>query len=121
MVETHGNVTVESPPSPPTCVTPRDIFPPAAPQNLAAVGAEGAINLIWEPSPAADLAGYIVLRGEVPGDKLEAVTPTPIRETTFRDAAVRAGVRYVYAVVAVDNATPQNVSIESNRVEETAR
>jgi hypothetical protein len=30
-------------------------------------------------------------------------------------------VRYVYAIVAVDSATPQNVSVESNRVEETAR
>ena len=34
---------------------------------------------------------------------------------------VRSGKRYVYAVVALDNATPQNVSGESNRVEETAR
>jgi hypothetical protein len=30
-------------------------------------------------------------------------------------------VRYVYTVVAVDTATPQNVSTQSNRVEETAR
>ncbi|MEY4636548.1 MAG: hypothetical protein RJA55_2346, partial [Acidobacteriota bacterium] len=29
--------------------------------------------------------------------------------------------RYVYVVVAVDRATPQNVSPQSNRVEETAR
>jgi hypothetical protein len=30
-------------------------------------------------------------------------------------------VRYVYAVVAVDTATPHNVSQQSNHVEETAR
>ena len=28
--------------------TPTDVFPPAAPKNLAAVGSEGAINLIWD-------------------------------------------------------------------------
>jgi fibronectin type 3 domain-containing protein len=45
----------------------------------------------------------------------------PIKETTYRDTTVKPGVRYVYAVVAVDTASPQNVSAQSNRVEETAR
>ena len=31
--------------------------------SLAAVGSAGAINLIWEGVEAADLAGYILLRG----------------------------------------------------------
>ena len=52
---------------------------------------------------------------------LAALTPSPVRETTFRDTTVRPGVRYVYAVVAVDTADPQNVSPQSNRAEETAR
>jgi hypothetical protein len=77
--------------------------------------------LIWEPNTEPDFAGYLVLRGESPGDKLEALTPTPIRETTFRDTTGSPGVRYVYVIVAVDSATPQNVSVESNRVEESAR
>lgn len=120
-VEVGERVTVESAASPATCVTPRDTFPPAAPRSLAAVGAEGVINLIWEPGTERDLAGYVVLRGEADGGPLAAITPAPIRETTYRDTAVRPGTRYVYAVVAVDSATPQNVSAESNRVEETAR
>jgi hypothetical protein len=121
MVEVVGLVTVESAPSPPVCVTPRDTFPPAAPRNLAAVASEGAISLIWEANGEPDLAGYLVLRGEAGGDRLEALTPSPIRETTFRDERVSPGVRYVYAVVAVDTAAPPNMSAESNRVEETAR
>lgn len=121
-VEARGAVTVESPASPVACLTPADVFPPAAPRSLAAVGSEGAINLIWEPNAEADLAGYVVLRGEAGSDApLVALTPAPIRETTYRDATVVAGTRYVYAIVAVDTATPQNVSVESNRVEETAR
>jgi hypothetical protein len=34
---------------------------------------------------------------------------------------VQAGVTYVYAIVAVDRATPPNRSAPSNRVQETAR
>jgi hypothetical protein len=119
-VEAGAGVTVESEASSPVCLTPADTFPPAAPTSLAAVGSEGAINLIWEPIDAADLAGYIVLRGEGEAP-LVPLTPDPVRETTYRDTAVRAGVRYVYAVVAVDDARPRNASAQSNRVEETAR
>ena len=120
-VEVAGSVTSESDPSQPACVTPVDTFAPAPPGSLAAVGSEGAINLIWEPTSATDLAGYIVLRGTPDGGPLQPITPAPIRETTYRDTAVRAGRRYVYAIVAVDSATPPNTSAESNRVEETAR
>jgi fibronectin type 3 domain-containing protein len=49
------------------------------------------------------------------------VTAAPITETTYRDTTAVPGVRYVYAVVAVDNATPPNRSAPSNRVEESAR
>jgi hypothetical protein len=116
-----GGATIESVPSPPRCVTPADTFPPAAPRGLAAVGVAGAVNLIWDANREADLAGYLVLRGEAPGDTLRAITATPIRETTYRDATAAPGVRYVYAVVAVDRATPPNTSAQSNRVEEAAR
>jgi hypothetical protein len=120
-VETTGVAILESAASPLKCVSPTDTFPPAAPKNLAAVASEGAISLIWEANTEPDLAGYIVLRGTAPGDTLSPLTPAPIKETTYRDATAKAGVRYVYAVVAVDSATPQNVSAQSNRVEETAR
>jgi hypothetical protein len=121
-VATPGTLTVESALSPSACVKTQDVFAPAAPKNLAAVASEGAINLIWEANTEGDLAGYIVLRGPaVEGGKLVPITPAPIKETTFRDTKVRAGVRYAYVVVAVDTATPQNVSAQSNRVEETAR
>ena len=109
------------PASPRTCVTPQDTFPPAAPKNLAAIAGSGVISLIWDPNTESDLAGYIVLRGEAPGDTLQAITPQPVTVTSYRDESVRTGTRYVYAVVAVDRAEPQNVSPQSNRAAETAR
>ena len=120
-VQARPNGRVEGHSSPMACITPVDTFPPKAPRSLAAVGSEGAVNLIWEPNTEGDLGGYIVLRGLAGGGELTALTPTPIKETTYRDAQVTRGQRYVYAIVAVDTATPQNVSVESNRVEETAR
>ena len=120
-VDTIAGVATMGRASEPGCVTPVDTFPPAPPQRLAAIAGVDVINLIWEPNSEADLAGYLVLRGTAPGDTLQALTPTPIRETTYRDQSVRAGERYVYAVVAVDSATPQNVSGQSNRVEESSR
>lgn len=120
-VERIAGAVVMGPASPKTCVTPADTFPPAAPKSLAAIAGEGVISLIWEPNTEADLAGYLVLRGDAPGDTLRAITPEPVTATTYRDTTARAGTRYVYVVVAVDRATPQNVSAQSNRVEETAR
>ena len=114
-------INIESPPSERVCATAADTFPPAAPKGLQAVASTGAINLIWDANTESDLAGYVVLRGEAPGDKLQALTPAPIRDTTFRDATAQPGIRYVYAVVAVDRAAPPSVSPQSNRAEETAR
>jgi hypothetical protein len=121
MVMTEGEASIESDPSPVACVTPQDTFPPPAPTSLAAVAGEGAISLIWQGVEAADLAGYLVLRGEAPNGALTPVFETPLRETTYRDGSAKPGVRYVYAVVAVDRVTPGNRSALSNKVEETAR
>lgn len=115
------NVTIESAPSRPTCVAPTDIFPPAAPQGLQIVAAPEGVSLSWNANTEADLAGYVVLRAEAPGETLQPLTPQPISEPTYRDTAVQSGVRYVYAIVAVDKATPPNTSAQSERQEATAR
>jgi hypothetical protein len=116
-----GNVSVESEGSAPICVTPRDTFPPAPPARLTAVADAGVVNLNWEPNAEADLGGYLVLRGEVPGDTLQPITPAAIAETNYADKTVTPGVRYVYVVVAIDKASPPNRSGQSPRYEVTAR
>jgi len=102
-VSVIGTLTVESESSAPACATPSDTFPPAPPKGLAAVATEGAISLIWEANAEPDLAGYIVLRGVV-GDPPGPLMDAPIAATTYRDSAVKAGVRYGYLIIAVDKA-----------------
>ncbi|MEP6915306.1 MAG: hypothetical protein ABJC89_06645 [Acidobacteriota bacterium] len=120
-VETIAAIAIESEPSAQVCVTPRDTFAPAPPKGLAIVAGTGTINLSWDANTEADLAGYIVLRGDGAGGTLQPLTPAPIAGINFEDKTVRAGVRYAYAIVAVDKATPPNRSAPSSRVEETAR
>jgi hypothetical protein len=117
-VVTIGALAVESDETAPVCVVLTDTFPPAAPKGLQAVASDGVINLIWDANTEADLDGYVLLRGIAPSVELTPVTPMPIHETAFQDH-VPAGVRYVYAVTAVDKAG--NVSAPSERTEETAR
>jgi hypothetical protein len=118
-VKAFGPLQEESEPSPAACITPRDIYPPAAPRGLTAVVNAGVVSLIWEPNTERDLDGYFVLRAEAPGATLQPLTRDAIHDTTFNDKTVKPGVRYVYAVVAVDKAG--NASEPSNRVEDTAR
>jgi hypothetical protein len=113
--ETLGTLAIESAGSPVVCVAPVDTFAPMPPRNLIGVATDGAVNLLWDPNTESDLAGYLVLRGEAPGEKLQALTAAPIAETTYRDTTVQSGVAYVYVVVAVDKAG--NYSAQSNRFE----
>jgi fibronectin type 3 domain-containing protein len=117
-VERVAALSVESEAQTPRCITLVDTFPPAAPKDLKAVSTEGVISLIWEASPESDLAGYIILRAQAPAEPTTAVVSAPVLETSFNDA-VQAGIRFVYAVRAVDRAG--NASPPSNRVEEAAR
>jgi hypothetical protein len=120
-VQTFEAVTLESAPSEPACLTPLDKFPPEAPKGLRAIAEDNAISLVWEQSSDQDLGGYLVLRADAPDGTLLPLTKQPIKDANYRDATVTPGVRYVYAVVAVDTATPMNTSAPSTREEVTAR
>jgi hypothetical protein len=113
---------VMSGPSQPTCLTPVDVFPPAAPVGIAAVPSEGGISLIWEASTEIDLGGYLVLRQEAGDATLRQLTDLPISAARYRDTSVQPGTRYTYSVVAVDTQLPlPNISTQSAPVEETSR
>lgn len=104
------------------CLTPVDVFPPSPPKGVSPIAVEAAISLVWEANTERDLQGYLVWRGEEGSETLTQITEDVVKETRYTDQTVKPGVRYVYAVTAVDNGSPQpNVSAESERVEVTAR
>jgi hypothetical protein len=122
-VAQYGADFVESADSAPVAVTPRDIFPPAAPGNLeitiipATNQASAYIELSWAISPEGDLAGYSVYRSDsedAPGERISAeILPSP----TFRDISVLPGRRYYYRVSALDragNESPKSFVVQAD-------
>ena len=118
LVQADGTM-VQSSDSQPLVVTAKDVFPPAAPQGVEAVGSpatiEGAasIEVVWAISPEPDLAGYVVNRSNSAADAGERLTPELLSiPPTFRDINVTPGQRYFYHVRAVDrdgNESPATV------------
>jgi len=106
-IEIFDALSAESEASQPRCVMLVDTFPPKPPGGATAVATEGAINLIWEPNTESDLKGYLVLRAPAGSTTFAPITPEPIQPTTFTDT-VQPGIRYVYAVRAVDTAGNQS-------------
>jgi hypothetical protein len=105
--------------SSPVELTMTDRFPPPAPTELAAIpGTEGTtptIDLSWQPSTEADIAGYNVYRREGSGE-FTRISKTPVLGPAFSDLVVAPGHSYTYRVTAVDNSG--NEGPASNEVTE---
>jgi hypothetical protein len=94
-------------------ITPRDVFPPAAPQGVHGSSAPNSIELNWERNTDEDLNGYRVYRGEGDGalEKIADVTVVP----SYSDRKVEHGKTYRYQIAAVDqsgNESPRSAPIE---------
>ncbi len=112
--------------SDPIRVEALDVFPPAVPQDLAAVAtvadsaAGPSIDLSWQPVTDADLAGYAVYRreGDAPNGSWQRISPAqPVVGPAFHDTQVQPGHTYRYAVTAIDQQGHE--SARSTEAEET--
>jgi len=101
-VAQFGVDTIESADSVVVSVTPRDVFPPPAPTRLVAIASPARVDLTWDASPAADLAGYYVYRSEQAGGGYLRLTPALHLAQSFTDTGVELGKTYYYVVTAVD-------------------
>jgi predicted phage tail protein len=122
-VAQFGADFVESADSAPAIVTPRDIFPPAAPTSLeigivpATQQTSTHVELSWAISPEADLAGYSVYRSDAADTPGERVSTEILPSPTFRDISVLPGRRYYYRVSAVDragNESPKSSAVQAD-------
>jgi hypothetical protein len=107
----------ESDADPPVAVRPHDVFAPMAPSGLAVAAEGGVIKLYWFPNAEPDLAGYRIYRRAEGETEASRVGEVGAAETSWVDNGASPGVRYHYAVTAIDSATPVN---ESPRSEERA-
>jgi hypothetical protein len=107
LIESPGGA-LESSDSPLAIVTPKDTFPPAAPQAIVvaiqpeAAPGSVAVELSWSINVEPDLAGYRVYRSEQEGVRGVLLTPDLLPSPAYRDNSVRSGQHYWYTVTAVD-------------------
>jgi hypothetical protein len=107
VVDVEGQ-PVESSDSAPFVLTPKDIFPPAAPQGVvglfvpATQDSPAHVELSWDISTEPDLAGYWVYRSEQPDTPGQRLNKELLLTPTFRDMTTVQGKRFTYRVAAVD-------------------
>jgi fibronectin type 3 domain-containing protein len=109
-----GDGPVESDDSEPAVVTPRDTFPPAAPQNVVAAvttppGEAPSVDLSWSVNLENDLAGYRVYRSDTQDARGQLLTTDLLPAPAYRDMSVQQEHRYWYSVTAVDRAGNESV------------
>ena len=80
----------------------QDRYPPDPPTGLITLAEPGRARLLWEPSAAGDLAGYLVYRQESGGAGFERLSTEPGLELGYLDSAVSSGRGYTYYVSALD-------------------
>ena len=122
VISADGN-EIESDNSEPVTVTPLDVFPPAAPQDLVAAVLPGAapstsvVDLSWSINLETDFAGYRVYRSEQEGERGQPITTDLLPTPAFRDSSVVPGHRYWYTVTALDRAGNESVPSSSVAVD----
>ncbi|MDE3171324.1 MAG: fibronectin type III domain-containing protein [Acidobacteriota bacterium] len=112
----YSGTTIESSDSNFVMVAPRAALPPAAPMGIigvlvpAAANTVAHVDLSWDVSQEANVAGYRVYRSEQAGVQGTLLTPQQLLTPAFRDMNVTPGHRYFYTVAAVDRSGNESAS-----------
>ncbi len=114
-----GGELLASVDSPLQVAKPEKLTPPPPLLGLFAVATSRGVELRWEPSPAADLAGYRVYRRGPGAVAPELLTLELLTKPYFVDSRVRQGQTYSYYVTAVDSSRRANESLPSEEAQVT--
>lgn len=121
-VSTGANgIQIESSDSNAIEITPRDIFPPAAPEGLTIAAAPGNLSVFYAANAEPDVIGYNIFRTTTPGlarERWQKLNADALTATAYQDVKVETGQKYYYYVTAIDSAG--NNSQPSEIVSETA-
>jgi len=119
-----GGAQVESLNSNAVSVSPKDVFPPAAPERPSIAAPEPSsarLAIFFAANRESDIAGYNIYRStdpDLPKQNWTKLNPTLLTRTTYQDDKVESGKTYYYYVTAVDKAG--NVSPPSEVASEKA-
>jgi hypothetical protein len=95
-------------------VTPKNVFPPAAPQGLVVVYVPAAdatpahLELSWAINSESDIAGYNVYRSEQEGASGTRMNSELLLTPAFRDMNALLGRRYFYTATAMDRSANES-------------
>jgi hypothetical protein len=115
-VAQYPGVQIESLDSNFATITPKDVFPPPAPQDLvaafvpAAGGTAAYLDLSWSISAATDIAGYNVYRSEEASGPGTRVNSELLLTPAFRDMNAVPGRIYFYTVTAIDRSGNESLA-----------
>jgi len=103
-----GGAQVESLNSNSISVSPRDIFPPAAPERPSIAAPEPSsarLAIFFAANKETDIAGYNIYRStdpDLPKQEWTKLNQTLLTRTTYQDDKVEPGKTYYYYVTAID-------------------
>ena len=84
-----------------------DLTAPVPPANIRTKAYSTIIDVEWDPSPTADVVGYLVYRKiGTTGTWTLLTNSGVVLGTKYRDSGLTNGTTYFYHVTAVDNALP---------------
>src|SRR5215218_6896137 len=105
-----GGAQVESLNSNAVPVSPRDVFPPAAPERPSVAAPEptsARLAIFFAANKETDIAGYNIFRStdpDLPKQNWTKLNQSLLTRTTYHDDRVESGKTYYYYIVAVDKA-----------------
>ncbi|MEJ2635595.1 MAG: T9SS type A sorting domain-containing protein [Calditrichia bacterium] len=82
-----------------------NLTPPEIPQNFAAAGKNGQVELSWSPNAENDLTGYVLYRSTTSGfepSSADSIAAVSAPDTQYVDTDVINGDTYYYRLAAVD-------------------
>lgn len=103
-----GGAQVESLNSNAISVSPRDVFPPAAPERPSIAAPEPSsarLAIFFAANKESDIAGYNIYRStdpDLPKQNWTKLNQALLTRTTYQDDRVEPGKTYYYYVTAVD-------------------
>ena len=105
-----GGAQVESINSNAVSVSPKDIFPPAAPERPSVAAPEPSsarLAIFFAANKETDIAGYNIYRStdpDLPKQSWTKLNQSLLTRTTYQDDKVESGKTYYYYIIAVDKA-----------------